>query len=667
MANYINHINIGNSDYHIKDTTHPEIKFYYPTGTAAKTSSPYYCSRWDVTDTEVTSYVDGMMVWLEVPVAGNGTYGTGLQINSLGYKPVVYNVNSMVSTRYGVGARIWCIYNSTQTGSLYLNASSATTVTGCWQIMDYDSNTTMTYGTIQYYFRPYAGQAIYRYKFVAQGVDNRVYPIVTTNQSNTTQVAKTPTTTPLRPWKIWWYNTTTTISAGAVVGANTLMETGYSTTAVYNFNESTDTYKMIYLVGDYNKDTDLFTLYNDGSSPCTSYYLFVPNNTANINLSSYFTEGKYYWLLGASYSTTDYFSLFGVNPLYYFDGTNLIPVQTQVANELVESSTNGVQDVTVDGESIVNALKVAPFGQHPAVTDITYSSFTPKTGISVTSSFTAIKTLATSSFTPKTGISVTSSANAITSLATASFTPKTGVSVTNGANNAITSLTTSSVSIPNSITNSSTENAITSLATTSFTPKTGVSVTSSITAITGLSSVQITPVTKNTVMTSATYASGVLTFSTGDSVTEGTAVNVANYSGYTTASALQTVSLTNGTAINYVTGVGSSATFLKGVALSFGSSFNVATGVGASEAFAKTVSLTDGTAITYVSGVSASATFLKTVALTDGTAITYATGAASTTDTAIKTAALTDGTAMSIATSDAVTVVNNHSVSPAAV
>lgn len=139
MANYINHINIGNSDYLIKDTTHPEIKFYYPTGTAAVTTSPYYCARYDVTDAEVTAYADGMMVWFEVPVVGNNTYGTGLQINSLGYKPIVCDTNTPIGSRYSVGSRIWCIYNSTQTATLYINSATSTTVTGCWQVMDYSA------------------------------------------------------------------------------------------------------------------------------------------------------------------------------------------------------------------------------------------------------------------------------------------------------------------------------------------------------------------------------------------------------------------------------------------------------------------------------------------------------------------------------------------------
>ena len=132
---------VTNAHTHGNKTTLDNIRVYRSlTGTAAVTSSPYSHSKWDVSDSSVAAYTDGMVVCLTVPVAGNGTYGTALQINSLGYKPVVYNINSMVGTRYGVGSVVWCVYNSSQTGSLYQNSASASTVTGCWQVMDYDSN-----------------------------------------------------------------------------------------------------------------------------------------------------------------------------------------------------------------------------------------------------------------------------------------------------------------------------------------------------------------------------------------------------------------------------------------------------------------------------------------------------------------------------------------------
>lgn len=143
---YINNITLPNSSsYDLQDK---RIYIYRTvTGTAAVTTSPYYCSRYSVTDDSISAYEDGMVVCIKVPVAGNGTYGTALQINSLGYKPIVYGTNSMVGTRYPVNGVIWAVYNSTQTGSLYLNSASASSVTGCWQVMDYDANTTYSNGT----------------------------------------------------------------------------------------------------------------------------------------------------------------------------------------------------------------------------------------------------------------------------------------------------------------------------------------------------------------------------------------------------------------------------------------------------------------------------------------------------------------------------------------
>jgi hypothetical protein len=101
----------------------------------------------------------------------------------------------------------------------------------------------------------------------------------------------------------------------------------------YTFNTSIPAYKLTYLKGTYNSHLDLFYLYIDNSSPCTSFYVNAPINTGNVNLSEYFTEGYYYWLVGGSYSSADYFALFDENPLYYFNGTSLVPAEIGVNNK----------------------------------------------------------------------------------------------------------------------------------------------------------------------------------------------------------------------------------------------------------------------------------------------------------------------------------------------
>lgn len=275
----------------------------------------------------ITKLENGVTMLLRNGVVTSAS-GFTINVNELGAKPVYSSMDT--------ASRSTTIFNTKYTMLFVYDEDRVSG--GCWVVYyGYDSNTTMTYGHLSYYYRPYAGEAIYRYKFVMRGADGRLYPIVTTNQADTTQVAKVPTTVGLKPHNIWWYNTTSTISAGSVIGANTLMEAGYSTTAVYNFNTSTGTYKDIYLRGTYDKDKDLFYLYKDSSNPCTSYYAFVPNNTANINLSSYLTSGYYYLHLGASYSTTNYFNLLAYNEFYYFDGTSLIPVSTKITNDAISS------------------------------------------------------------------------------------------------------------------------------------------------------------------------------------------------------------------------------------------------------------------------------------------------------------------------------------------
>ena len=202
----------------------------------------------------------------------------------------------------------------------------------------YNTNTTTGYGYYDYYFRACAGtSAIYRYKIVGMGEDNRLYPIVTTNQTSATQVAKAVQTTGIKPGHLWIYYSTTTASAGGAIAAATLLAGGgANTVGAYSFNESIPTYRTIYLRGTYDREKDLFYLYDDGTTPCKSYYTFVPTNSA-VTLSDYFVEGNYYMIVGGSYSSENYFSIFADNPLYYFDGTNLIPVSTKVAKDEITS------------------------------------------------------------------------------------------------------------------------------------------------------------------------------------------------------------------------------------------------------------------------------------------------------------------------------------------
>ena len=107
---------------------------------AITTGSVYNCTRWLVTDSTITAYEDGMICCLKVPISEDTIYGTGFQINSLGFKPVVWGANNPIKNRYEVNSVVWVTYNATQTAPIYINSTTEMTSTGCWQIMDHEPN-----------------------------------------------------------------------------------------------------------------------------------------------------------------------------------------------------------------------------------------------------------------------------------------------------------------------------------------------------------------------------------------------------------------------------------------------------------------------------------------------------------------------------------------------
>ena len=246
-----------------------------------------------------------------------------------------------------------CYYSGTTRLTTHLSANcvgrfiyqtvtiSGTNYTGWWLLKAYFSDSNTYDRTYDNYYRAYAGAAIPNYALLMKGANGRLYPMVTSYGTATTKVV---TTTGLRPDCIWWYNGNETRTAGQVIKAQSLYRVAPSTAGNSFFNEALPTYCDIYLCGNYDKDTGLFYLATtnaSGTASTTDFYRFVPYNSEP-NYSDYFIEGRYYIFLGSSYSTANYFQLMNQHPLFYFDGTNLIPV-TARAEEAV-----GVNDVRTD-------------------------------------------------------------------------------------------------------------------------------------------------------------------------------------------------------------------------------------------------------------------------------------------------------------------------------
>jgi hypothetical protein len=94
------------------------------------------------------------------------------------------------------------------------------------------------------------GETLYRYKLILEGIDGKYYPIVTTNQTSSTLVQKTPTNATLKiGGNILYYNTTTTVAVDGNV-SNTYSEIS-TTYMVYSFNQDGgyQLQRPIYLVG----------------------------------------------------------------------------------------------------------------------------------------------------------------------------------------------------------------------------------------------------------------------------------------------------------------------------------------------------------------------------------------------------------------------------------
>lgn len=376
------------------------------TTTAGNGNSGSYLSvKWTVSDVNgITTPYDGMKVVIRVPLAGVSTAGAVLSIDGgTTYHPLAYNVNSALTSHYPVNTNKVFVFNATQQMACYLTSNTKTTVTGVWQgESNYDSNTTITYGTLAYYHRPYVAATTYRYKFMVVDKDNRLVPFNTVNvlgvyAASTTYSAndicvyngkiykslvssnkgKTPSSSPaywelhpgftppstaFRPDKIYWYNTTTAINGGNAIGGNTLMSVGYNATniSICNFNQwdSSTTYvlpayRMIYLCGTYDTITGLFTFRGAGVQGSKDYYTLVPNKDANITLSNYFVDGYDYILLGSTYSSNDYIHLREDHPMFHFNGTYLLPYDTHRTNTLINQIPGAyISSASVSGNTL---------------------------------------------------------------------------------------------------------------------------------------------------------------------------------------------------------------------------------------------------------------------------------------------------------------------------
>ena len=115
---------------------------------------------------------------------GNSTSNPTLNINSSGAMNIRLGTTNASTTTMTVGAGgVVPLYFD---GTYYNMFGSYRTS---------DSN---TYDRMYHNVAKQMGDTLYRYKLILEGIDGKFYPIVTTNQSSTTVVQKTPTNATLK-------------------------------------------------------------------------------------------------------------------------------------------------------------------------------------------------------------------------------------------------------------------------------------------------------------------------------------------------------------------------------------------------------------------------------------------------------------------------------------
>ena len=337
------------------------IPFFIGTGTAAKTSSPYNSARWTYDGaSEITldangKPANGTTICVRVPVAGHGSYGTGLSLdNGTNYYPVCANVTTMVGTRYAVDASVILTFNSSKSGTLYNNSASGTSVTGIWQVADYTVTDAIGYQIRSNSASRVTSDSCRYYKIFFSSADDKKWVPACASTTNSATSAKTVITTPINPFGPIVYNSSTTAftANSTIVTANSTWQQ-YLLTLGYSFNRTGAALTLTANAPVYIKCAPQA----DGSAiidATTPYVQALPSSN----------DGKIYIFLGFAYSATQV-ELRIEHPIYYHDGTALKlwtgPVSAGGTIDITVPTTNATYPIllgnTDDAESDVPSIQ----------------------------------------------------------------------------------------------------------------------------------------------------------------------------------------------------------------------------------------------------------------------------------------------------------------------
>lgn len=270
----------------------------------------------------ITSYYEGLTVILANGVVASTTNCT-LNINSLGALPIYPSTSTTrVSSQWAKAYTMIFVYTANKISG-----------TPCWE-MQYG----MAYSnTIGYQLRTNSQQLAvsdkcYRYRLLFTSKDGTKYVPANTSTSTNATSSRTTNTTPIDPFgEIFYYGSTTALSAGGKP-AVTILWQQYVVTLGYSFN---NTGSALVLTADapvYLKCTPQ----NDGSAVMDYYTQALPSTA----------DGKIYIFLGVAVTETT-IELAMKHPVYHYANGAIRPWTNP--NYPVTSVNGQTGDVTVSG------------------------------------------------------------------------------------------------------------------------------------------------------------------------------------------------------------------------------------------------------------------------------------------------------------------------------
>lgn len=300
----------------------------------------------------ITELRDGVCMWLKNGVVTSAS-GFTININNLGAKPVYSNMAAATAetTMFNVNYTMFFVYDSTRVTG------------GCWVLYrGYNAND----NTIGYQVRTNsqslpASDAFVRYRLLFTSADGTKYVPATTSTSTNATASRTVNQTKINPFgRIFYYGSTTAISAGSRPAANTLWEQ-YAISLGYSFNRTgaaltLTSWKPVYMK----------------CAPQTDGSAIIDSTTPYVQDLPTTDDGKIYVFLGVAYSATN-IELQLDHPVYcYKDGmirpyTNPAAQSITVDSALSTSSENPVQNKVITGALDDKTNKATFFNNTAAV------------------------------------------------------------------------------------------------------------------------------------------------------------------------------------------------------------------------------------------------------------------------------------------------------------